>query len=51
MAYEPLESYFDLEPDPEVLENPSFKEELNRRLEEIVLQTLPLEEYDETVSC
>ena len=46
--------YLDMEPDPEVLENPSFVVELNRRFEEAFLfqydTELPLGEYDETVS-
>ena len=46
--------YLDCEPDPEVLENPSFVVELNRRLEEASLfqfgTPMPLKEYDnETV--
>ena len=42
---------FDFEPDPEVVENPAFVEEINRRLEENTVATFPMEEYDETVSC
>jgi len=41
--------YYSLEPDPEVVENPAFLVELNRRLEEAALylstETIPLEEY------
>ena len=47
-------NYLDMEPDPEVLENPSFVVELNRRFEEASLfqysEPLPLGEYNETVS-
>jgi len=41
---------FDFEPDPEVVENPAFVEELNRRLKEASLimygTMLPLQEYE-----
>jgi len=42
--------YLDMEPDPEVLENPGFVVELNRRFEEASLfmysEILPLKEYE-----
>ena len=49
MEYE-FDPYFDMEPDPEVVENPAFVVELNRRFEEASLQlygpTFPLVEYN-----